>query len=123
MHVYNSSLDKITIPLGLLGDSGTNATKSPTVETAYIVNNILKLLDICQSTILNEELSIINLTSGSKPNTDYFTEAPYFRPIFKISKYTTEQKKFYTMFNFQHSQTTLQEIEQLAELLLNYPMA
>ena len=31
-------------------------------------------------------------------------------------------KKFLTMFNFQHSQINQQEFEQLAELLLKYPM-
>ena len=57
LHVYNNSSDKITLPLGLLGYCGTNATISPTVEAAYRGNNILNLLHTCQSTILNEELS------------------------------------------------------------------
>ena len=35
-------------------------------EKAYRVNNILQLLDICQSTILNEELSINNIISNEK---------------------------------------------------------
>ena len=57
LHVYNSSPYQITLPLGLLGYCETNATTSPTNEVAYRVNNILQLLDICQSTILDEELS------------------------------------------------------------------
>ena len=44
LHMYNNSL-----PLGLLGYCETYATTSPTIEIAYIVNNILQLLDICQS--------------------------------------------------------------------------
>ena len=59
LHVYNNTPNKITLPLGFLGYFETNATTSPVKEVAYRVNNnILQLLDICQSTILNEELSI-----------------------------------------------------------------
>ena len=70
LHVYNNSPHKITLPLGLLGFCETNATTSPTKEVAYRVNNILQLLDICQSTILGEELSINNIINNEKRNTD-----------------------------------------------------
>ena len=63
-----------------------------------------------------------NITSDSKRNTDYFTKTPNFKPTFQILKYINEQQKFLTMFNFQHSQITQQEFEQLAELSLKYPM-
>ena len=53
-HVYNNTPNKITLHLGLLGYCETNATTSPVKEIAYRVNNILQLLDICQSTILDE---------------------------------------------------------------------
>ena len=72
LHVYNNSPYKIRLPLGQLGYCETNATVSPTIEIAYRVNNILKFLDICQSTILNEELSINNIISDKKRNTDFF---------------------------------------------------
>ena len=71
LHVYNKSPYKINLPLRLLGYCETNATASPTKEVAYRVNNILQLLDICQSIILDEELSIINIISNEKRNT-YF---------------------------------------------------
>ena len=119
LHVYNISPYQITLPLGLLGYFKTNATTSPTNEVAY--RNILQLLDICQSTILDEELSIYNIISNENRNTDYFTKTPYFKPTFKISHYTEEQQKFLTMFNFQHSQITQQEFDKLAELLLKFP--
>ena len=80
---------------------------SPTKEVAYRVNNMLQLLDISQSTILDEELSINNIISNEKTNTDYFTKTPYFKPTFKISHYTEEQQKFLTMFSFQHSQISV----------------
>ena len=54
LHVYNNLPYQITLPLGLSGYCKTNATTSPTNEVAYRVNNILQLLDICQSTILDE---------------------------------------------------------------------
>ena len=60
LHVYNNTPYQITLPLGLLGCCETNATTSPIHEVAYRVNNILQLLDICQSNFLDEELSIKN---------------------------------------------------------------
>ena len=106
LHVKKNSPYQITLPLGLLGYSETNATTSPTNKVAYRVNKILQLLDICQSTTLDEELSINNIISNKKRNTDYFTKTPYFKPTFKISGYTEEQQKIITLFNFQHSQIT-----------------
>ena len=99
LHVYNNSQYKITLLLGLLGYCETNATTSPTKEVAYRINNILQLLDICQSTILDEEFSINNIISTEKRNTDYFTKTSYFKPTFKKSHYTEQQQKFLTMFN------------------------
>ena len=90
LHVYNRSPYKIISPLGRLGYCETNATTSPTKEVEYRVSNILQQIDICQSTILDEELSINNIISNEKRNTDYFTETPYFTPTFKISLYTEE---------------------------------
>ena len=66
LHVYNISPYQITLPLALLGYCETIATTSPTNEVAYRVNNILQLLDICQSTILDEELSINNFLSNEQ---------------------------------------------------------
>ena len=64
LHVYNNSPYQITLPLGLLENCETNATTSPTNEVAYRVNNILQLTDICQSTTLDEELSINNIINN-----------------------------------------------------------
>ena len=66
LHVYNNTPYQITLPLGLLGYCETKATISPINEVAYRVNNILQLLDICQSTILDEELSINIMISYEK---------------------------------------------------------
>ena len=104
LHVYNNTPYQITLSLGLLGYCETNATISPINEVAYRVKNILQLLDICQSTILDEELSINSIISNEKRKTDYFTKAPSFKPTFNITNYT--KQKFLTMFNFEHSQIT-----------------
>ena len=120
LHVYNNTPCQVTLPLGLLGYCETNATILPIHEKAYRVKNILQLLDICQSTILNEELSINNIISNENRNTDYFTKTPYFKPTFNISNYTENQQKFLTMFNFQHSQITQDEFEKLAKQLIKY---
>ena len=118
LHVYNNTPNKITLPLGLLGYCETNTTTSPVKEIAYRVSNILQLLDICQSIILNEELSINNIISNEKRNTAYFTKVSYFKPTFDITNYTKDQQKFLTMFNFQHSQITQSEFDKLAQQLL-----
>ena len=120
LHVYNNTPYKVTLPLGLLGYCETNATISPINEVAYRVNNILQLLDICQSTILDEESSINNITSNETRNTDYFTKTPYFKPTFNITNYTKETQNFLTMFNFEHSQITQIEFDKLANQLLKY---
>ena len=111
LHVYNNTPYQVTLPLGLLGYCETNATISPINEVVYRVNNIIQLLDICQSTILGEELSINNIISNEKRNTDYFTKTPYFKPTFNITNYTKEQQKFFKMFNFEHSQITQIEFD------------
>ena len=69
LHVYNNSPYKLTRPLGLLGYCETNATTSPTKEVAYRVINLLQLLDICQSSVLDEELSINKIISNEKKET------------------------------------------------------
>ena len=122
LHVYNNTPNRITLPLGLLGYCETNATTSPVKEVSYRVNNILQLLDICQSTILDEELSINKIISNEKTNTDYFTKTPYFKPTFNITNYTEEQQKFLTMFNFQQSQITQNEFDKLAKQLKKYSL-
>ena len=95
LHVYNNTPYQVTLPLGLLGYCKTNATTSLIHEIAYRVNNILQLLEICQSTILNEELSINNIISNEKRNTDCFTKTPYFKPTFNITNYTKKQQQIF----------------------------
>ena len=99
LHVYNNTPYQKHYPLGLLGYCKTNAITSPKNEAAYRVNNILQILDICQLTILNEELCI-NKMEVKKKNTDYFRKTPYFKATFNITNYTKEQQKFLTMFYF-----------------------
>ena len=94
LHVYNNTPYQVTLPLGLLGYCETNATISPINEVAYRVNNILQFLDICQSTILDEELSINKIISNEKRNTDYFTKTPYFKPIFNKQITQKNNKNF-----------------------------
>ena len=121
LDVYNNSPYQSTLPVGLLGYCDTNATTSPTKEVAYRVNNIIQLLDMCQSTILDEELSINNIISNEKKKYRLFHKIPYFKPTFKISHFTMEQQKILTMFTFQHSQITQYEFEKLADLLIRHP--
>ena len=70
------------------------------------------------SNFYHNNASISNLEK--KINT--ISKTPYFKPTLQFSKYTGEQTNFLTMFNFQRSQINQQEFDQLAELLLKYPM-
>ena len=88
LHMYKKTPYQVTLPLGLLGYCETNASISPINEVTYRVNKIHQLLEICQSTILDEELSINNIISNEKRNTYYFTKTPYFKPTFNITNYT-----------------------------------
>ena len=54
----------------------------------------------------------------SKQKTDYLKKTPYFKTTFQTSKYTPEQQKHLTKFNFQCSQINQDELEQLAPLFL-----
>ena len=46
-----------------------------------------------------------------KRNTDYFTKkTSFFKPTFQLSKNTTEQQKFLTMFSFQPSKITQKDL-------------
>ena len=45
----------------------------------------------------------------------------FFKPTFKISHYAEQQQKFFTLFNFQHSQITQNEFEILADIPFKYP--
>ena len=65
-------------------------------------------------------MSFNNILGEEKRNTFFFTKTPFFKPTLQISKYTEEQRKFLTMFNF-NTQITQKEFEQLADLLLKYP--
>ena len=118
LYVYNNTPYQTTLTLGLLGYCETIASTSPVNEVAYQVNNVLQLLDICHSTIFDEDLSINNLITNEERNIDYFTKLPYFEPKSNKTNYTEEQQKFLTSFNFQHSQITKNVFYKLAKQLL-----
>ena len=94
LHTYNNSSYKTTLPLRLLGHCKTNATISPTKEIAYSVVIILQLLDICQLTILDEELSINNISSNEKRNTEFSQKHPISNQHFKFQNIQQNNKKF-----------------------------
>ena len=71
LHVYNNSPYKIILPVRFVEYCETNGTVFPAEERAIRVINILKLLDICKSTIGNEELSISNIANDSKRYRDF----------------------------------------------------
>ena len=94
LQIYNNSPYKITLPLGLLSYCETNATISPTKEIAYRVINILQLVDICQSIILDEELSFNKILSNKKRNTDYVQRHPILNQHFKYQNTRKKNKTF-----------------------------
>ena len=99
LHVYNNTTNKITLPLGLLGYCETNATTSPVKEIAYRVNKILQLLDICQSTILDEELSIDNIISNEK-NYRLYHKNPIFQSYIQYHRLYRRTAKIFNYVQF-----------------------
>ena len=115
LHLYNNSPYQITLPLGLLGYCEKEVTTLPTNEVAYRVNNLLHLLDICQSTVLDEELSINNIISNEKKTQIISQKHHILNQRLKYHIIQQKNKKFLTMFNFQHSQITQNEFDKLAK--------
>ena len=76
---------------------------------------------VSQPFLMKNYLLIIFKTNSTR-NTDYLRKTPYFKPKIKILKLTNKQQKFFKIFNFQRSQINLQQIHQLAELLLKHPL-
>ena len=63
LQVFNNYPYILTLILWFLGYCETKPTISPTLEIAYRISNLLKLLVIRQSTIPIEELSVSNKKS------------------------------------------------------------
>ena len=106
LHVYNNSLYKIILLLGLLGYCETNATISAKIEIACRFKNILRLLKLCQSIIFNEELSINIITSNKNKTQTISQKHLILNQHFRYQNTPLNNKKTLTMFNFQHTQIT-----------------
>ena len=106
LHVYNNSLYKIILLLGLLGYCETNATISAKIEIACTFKNILRLLKLCQSIIFNEELSINIITSNKNKTQTISQKHLILNQHFRYQNTPLNNKKTLTMFNFQHTQIT-----------------
>ena len=100
----------------------TNATISPTKELAYRVNKILDFLDICQSTILIDDLSNNKIIKAKKRNTHFLSKTPYFQPTFQIYSYTLNNRNFSECSIFNTLKLHNKKLKKIAELLLKYPM-
>ena len=94
LYVYNNSPNKITLLSGLIRYCETNSTFHTKQEKAFRVHNFLVVLVTCQSTVLNDELFVNNITNFSKITRIFFHKIPYFKPTFQMSKYTNEQQNF-----------------------------
>ena len=99
---------KNTSPLEPLEYCKTIATFHTTQERAIRVNNILKLLDIFQSTVLNKVISIRKTRNGSKQITEFSKTVQFC----KSQNLQDEQQQLLTMFKFQNFLVNQQEFEQ-----------
>ena len=106
LHVYNNSLYKIILLLGLLGYCETNATISAKIEIACTFKIFLRLLKLCQSIIFNEELSINIITSNKNKTQTISQKHLILNQHFRYQNTPLNNKKTLTMFNFQHTQIT-----------------
>ena len=80
LQVYNNSPYNFTLYKIVLGFCEKNATFCPLQKKAFRINNILKLLELCQSTNLNSEPSNhnINIKVMTRKRTQIISQKPSF---------------------------------------------
>ena len=114
LYVFNMSLDTTTLPLGLFGYCDRNLAPDPLLERAYRIYNISTLYKICQSNILDAELSSNNIIKNPKLIIIIFRKTPEIKTAMQNGKYLTKQQQLLTMFSSQHSQINQDEVQNLA---------
>ena len=94
LKVYNKSPYKITHSLEFLWYRETDASFLPTHEIAFKANKVLKLLDICQSTILNDEISKNNITTNQNETRSISQKPPRLIQYSKPQNIQTKNNNF-----------------------------
>ena len=114
---------KRTINVGLIGFMYKYITFKQHKEEMYQMNSIDLFLALYYLTYENENdiNEILNIQENETfEQVATFERKPNFKSNFDINNYTTSEKEFIQMFNFQHSHLTQEEFEKIVTIILEY---
>ena len=121
--LINKNQHKVTINVSLIGFMYQNITFKQHKEEMCQTNSIdlfsaLHHLTYENENDINEILNIQENETTEQVAT--FERKPNFKCKFDINKYTTSEKEFIQMFDFQHSHLTQKEFEKIITIILEY---
>ena len=121
--LINKNQHKVTINIGLIGFMYQNITFEQHKEELYHTNSIDLFSAFYNLTYENENdiNEILNMQENETiEQVATFERKPNFKYKFDINKYTTSEKEFIQMFDFQHSHLTQEEFEKIETIILEY---
>ena len=114
---------KMTINVGLIGFMYQKFTFKQHKEEKYQTNSRDLFSALYHLTYKNENdvNEILNIQQNETiEQVATFEIKPYFKCKFDIDNYTTSEKEFIQMFDFQHSHLTQEEFEKILIIILEY---
>ena len=112
--LINKNQHTVTINVGLIGFMNQNTTFKQHKEEMYRTNS-MDLFSAFYHLIYENENDINEILNIQENETieqvATFEKKPNFKCKFDINKYTTSEKEFIQMFDFQHSHLTQEEFE------------
>ena len=121
--LINKNQHKVTINVGQIGFMYQNITFKQFREELYQTNSIDLFSALYHLTYENENdiNEILNIQdSETIEQVATFERKPNFKCKFDIKKYTTSEKEFIQIFDFQHSHLTKEEFEKIVTIILQY---
>ena len=121
--LINKNQYKVTINVGQIGFMYQNITFKQYKEEMYHTNSIDLFSALCHLTYENENdiNQILNIQENETiEQVATFERKSNFKCKFDINNYTTSEKEFIQMFDFQHSQLTQEEFEEIVTIILEY---
>ena len=121
--LINKNQHKLKINVSLLGFMYQNITFKQHKEEMYQTNSIDLFSALYHLTYENENdiNEILNIQENETiEQVATFERKPNFKCKFDINKYTTSEKEFIQMFDFQHSHLTQEEFEKIITIIQEY---
>ena len=121
--LINENQHKVTINIGQIGFMYQNITFKQYKKEMYHTNSIDLFSALYHITYENENdiNEVLNIQENETiEQVATFERKPNFKCKFDINKYTTSEKEFIQMFDFQHSDLTREEFEKIVTIILEY---